>query len=70
LVAGIFSELAGIYASQGDYKKSVECYKRELPERGSDSAALCKADLSTTSPLVKEKSLFTSADDIQQPLRR
>jgi len=70
LVAGIFSELAGIYASQGDYKKSVECYKRELPERGSDSAALCKADLSTISPLVKEKSLFTSADDIQQPLRR
>ncbi|MDB4453430.1 hypothetical protein N9123_00735 [Pseudomonadales bacterium] len=70
LVAGIFSELAGIYASQGDYKKSVECYIRELPERGSDSAALCKADLSTTSPLVKEKSLFTSADDIQQPLRR
>lgn len=70
LVAGIFSELAGIYASQGDYKKSVECYIRELPERGSDSAALCKADLSTTSPPVKEKSLFTSADDIQQPLRR
>ena len=69
-VAGIFSELAGIYASQGDYKKSVECYVREMPERSSNSAALCKADLSTTSPLVKEKSLFTSADDIQQPLRR
>ena len=70
LVPGIFSELAGIYASQGDYKKSVECYVRELPQRSINSAALCKADLSTTSVLAKEKSLFTSADDIQQPLRR
>lgn len=70
LVEGVFSELAAIYASQGDYKKSVECYVRELPAKTSNSAALCKADLSITSPLVKEKSLFTSADDIQQPLRR
>ena len=85
-VAGVFATLGSIYAGQGNYKKSVECYVRELPIQEQlmqesstiNSAALCQADLSSvlsqsiSSPAhtAKEKSLFTSADDIQQPLRR
>lgn len=78
-VAGAFATLGSIYASQDNYKKSVECYVRELPLQGMstvNAVSLCEADLSSSPSITnstlpaKEKSLFTSADDIQQPLRR
>lgn len=80
VIVGAFATLGGIYASQGDYKKSVECYVRELPllpleasNNTTQSQMNITASLSNSLPASsadKEKSLFTSADDIHQPLRR
>ena len=80
VIVGAFATLGGIYASQGDYKKSVECYVRELPllpleasNSTTQSQMNITASLSNSLPASsadKEKSLFTSADDIHQPLRR
>ena len=80
-VAGAFATLGSIYASQNNFKKSVECYVRELALQDTNNVSgvsLCEAALPSSpsiamtdlTPKTKEKSLFTSADDIQQPLRR